>query len=121
MSDRAVIIEVPAGTFLMLAPEAVDAFEAAIREQRRVDRTKRDLAAEIETFLAPNGPATAPEIARAVRARDGIVREVLGTDSRFIRASGHADRSARARLWSLVSRASGLGPDNGTSARNEGQ
>jgi len=80
---------------------------------------KRDFAAEIEAHLGSSDAATAPEIARAIRARDAEVREALRTDGRFVRVSTPADRSAKATLWFLTSSASGLGPASGTSAGSE--
>jgi hypothetical protein len=120
MSGSALTIELPLGTFLTLGPEAVDAFETAIREQRRVDRPKRDLAAEIEVFLSRNGAATVPEIGRALGARDSSVRQTLQTDDRFNRAPAAAGRSPRARRWSLVPGPSRPGRAGRTSKENEG-
>lgn len=51
-------------------------------------------------WLAANGPATLPEIARAVRKRDEDVRRVLKADPRFglVPCSG---RSHKARCWTV--------------------
>jgi len=120
MRATAVTFTLPAGATLTVPPEVVDAFEAALRAQRRVAHAERDLAAEIEAFLANNGPATVPEIGRATRARDADVREVLRRDRRFARVLPASDRSPKAKPWSVVSGPSGPGPASGTSARNEG-
>jgi hypothetical protein len=118
MSGSALTIELPLGTFLTLGPEAVDAFEGAIRKQRRADRMKRGLAAEIEVFLTA-GPATAPEIARSIGARDSSVRQLLQTDALFTRAPTTAGHSPRAKLWSMACSPSGPGPTGRTSTRSE--
>lgn len=118
MTDGALLIEVPAGTLLLLEPEAIDALEAAIRTHRQAGRPKRDLAGQIEDFLATQ-PATVPEIARAIGARDSDVRQTLQTNERFRRAPAAADHSTRAKLWEIAPSLAGVGPEDGTSRRNE--
>ena len=109
---------VPAGTFVRREADAADAYETAIKNRRRADPPKRDLAEEIEAFLVTR-PATAPEIARAIGARDSDVRHTLQTNERFTRAPAAADRSTRAKPWMLASSPAGVGPADGTSTRTE--
>ena len=63
---------------------------------------ERDLAAEIENYLAENAPKTVPEIASAIRARESAVRYIVATDDRFQRAQAGSGRSARAKCWELA-------------------
>jgi hypothetical protein len=63
---------------------------------------ERDLAAEIESWLADHPPATVPEIAFGVTARESIVRYFLNTDDRFPEIGTAPGRSPRARCWQLT-------------------
>jgi hypothetical protein len=119
ISDTPLSIELPAGIRLLVPPEAAAGLEAALRQHRRLGRPRRDLAADIKQFLTA-GPATVPEIARAIGARDSEVRHTLQTNERFARASAAADHSARAKPWMLASSPAGVGPAGGTSTTDEG-
>lgn len=117
--DGAVTITLPVGATLTLTSTAAAELERALRQHRQVARPKRDLAAEIEAFLTA-GPATVPEVARAIGARDSDVRHALRTSPRFTGAPATSDRSPRAGLWMLGSGPSGVGPAAGTSTGDEG-
>ena len=119
MSDDALIIELPAGALLTLPADAVAAFKASLRAQRRLATPKRDLAVEIEAFLTRRGVATVPEIARSIAARDADVRRMLEADDRFVRVSTAAGRSSKAKPWSLALVAARPVPAAGTSPSSE--
>jgi len=87
----------------MLAPADMEAIAdrvAAILHARQYPG--RDLAAEIETYLAEHQPATVPQIAFGVCARESSVRYVVNTDDRFRRSSTPPGRSPRAKCWQLA-------------------
>ena len=70
---------------------------------RVVGRPGRDLANEAEGFLLASGPATAPEVARALRKRRTTIEEVLAADpGRFTRVPPPRGRSGRAKTWAAV-------------------
>jgi len=102
------------GMTLVLSAEAVPAVEAALREYTR-RRRGRDLAAEIEGFLAEHPSASTQEIQLGVRARATDVRRVLAGDRRFERVSPGLGRPVNAKCWGLSSETSPPVPANGTS------
>lgn len=91
----------------------------ALSRHRRPPQ-QRVLADEIATYLEDKLAATSTEIARAIRARDQTVRQVLSGDERFQIASSPAGRSQKARPWILSPRASGAVPCSGTSGPGGG-
>jgi hypothetical protein len=117
MREIVLTVELPAEVLLTLPLEAGKRLEAALRKQRLSAQKERDHGAEIEQFLLENGPATLPEIARGITARDADVRDVLDNDKRFIRVPPTSDRSRRAKPWTLASSAPGLSPSTRTSPR----
>jgi hypothetical protein len=91
---------------LMLTAADIDAIAdrvAAILHARQYPG--RDLAAEIEAYLAEHQPSTVPEIAFGVTARESTVRSLLNADDRFQRAVSAPGRSPRAKCWQLAARA----------------
>jgi hypothetical protein len=121
VTGAALTIALPAGATLTLPAEGFAALEAALRQHRKATQPQRDVPAEIEASLRAS-PATLPEIARAIGARDSTVRQILQTDAaRFRRVPAPAGRSPRAKLWSLASSPPGVGLEAGTSAGNDRQ
>jgi hypothetical protein len=80
-----------------------------------VSHRGRDLAGEIETFLAGHQPATVPEIAFGISARESAVRYAVTTDGRFLRAGVAPGRSPRAKCWQLAVPADPTQPSAGRS------
>jgi hypothetical protein len=72
---------------------------------------KRDLASEIESWLAENEPGTFPEIALGISARESAVRYLLTTDDRFQARACGPGRSPKAKCWQLAT------PDDPTQPR----
>ncbi len=60
------------------------------------------LADRVAAHLAEGRAATVPEIARAVRARDVDVRELVTNDPRFALRPTPAGRPGQARCYALV-------------------
>lgn len=103
-----------AGVTIVVEPEAVPAVESALRAYTRSRRPRRDLAAEVERFLADHPGVSVVEIARAIRARDYDVRRVLNSDARFRALSAAPGRSTRVRAWVLAETPSDAVPSLGT-------
>jgi hypothetical protein len=76
----------------------------------------RDIAAEVAAWLTEHPPATVPEIAFGISARESTVRHAVTTDDRFRRAASAPERSPRARCWQLAVPANSTQP----SARRSG-
>ncbi|MFN8224250.1 MAG: hypothetical protein U0R50_13510 [Gaiellales bacterium] len=85
---------------LLLTDKLARELEAVIRAYRRPPG--RDYAAEIERYLQEAGVAHTTQIARAIHARDQIVREILAHDARFQRASAPRGASGRPIYWTLA-------------------
>jgi len=69
-------------------------------DHARARRPARKLAAEITRFLADQGPASAAEIARGVRARPATVRSLL--DALPAVTQLQLTDASRRRLWALA-------------------
>lgn len=65
-----------------------------------------ELARRVAAYLADIEAATVPEMGRALRVRDEVVREALRADPRFARATAAAGRSRQARPWTLAEKSS---------------
>lgn len=71
------------------------------------------LADRVVDLLADGRAETVPGIARAVRARDDDVRELVTADPRFERRPAPAGRAGQARCYALTEK---VVPQHGTSS-----
>lgn len=102
------------GTTVPLSTELVAELEAALRAWRRMNTPRRDLTAEIKSYLAVHASASTTEIARGIRARDCDVRDALNDNPGFVAGSNPGRGRGRARRWELAERAQEPVPSAGT-------
>ena len=88
--------------------EAIADRVAAILHARQ--HPQRDLAAEIGSWLADHQPATVPEIAYGITARESTVRQTLAADDRFQTAPRPPGRSPRTKCWLLTTQTGSTQP-----------
>lgn len=94
------------GVELSLSPELVAELERVVRDWRRQRAVEfRPLGDEIAEYLRQHPSASVVEVARALRARDQLVRETLRSDLRFQRGSPPPGASRRLKSWMLAGEA----------------